>query len=477
MVETLLGTMRGRQRDDLARAAGEPAAAFATRRDARLARLVRFHYENGRNPAYRGLLERHGITVSRLPERAADLPALPVVEKTLLREGDYAARPAVADAEVRFVVQSSGSTGSPTAVPHSAAFERRVFGELYIRLFEMMGRGDLLREPGYGVAHYTPRSRNTGTYAAFTLLRELVPSTIVACTRDPLADHLRVLLGDGVRWSASAPGFYLTVLAGAREHGLDLRRVALDTIVAGGAPVSEDTQRRLVDGYGLGAFRLGYVCSELGWMGFQTEERGPYSLFADDFIIEVVDQRGRQVAPGERGRVLVTALASDAAPLIRYAIGDTARYLGYTGPYAHFPVIDEIGRDMVAHIGDGKVTYDDLAGLPLAMAALGAPVTAFQLAKRRAADGRDQIHVRVELADPGQDIQHVTSAAVNALRRHPQMDDQIGDGEIPRPIVETFSPGQLSAGRLKVPLYVDETHVDETHVDETRIGAGVPASG
>jgi phenylacetate-coenzyme A ligase PaaK-like adenylate-forming protein len=474
MVDTVLDVMRARQRDDLARATNEFAGDFSARRDARAARLVRFHYENGRNPAYRVWLERHGITASRLPERVADLAALPVVEKALLRDGDYAARPAVPDQEIRFVVQSSGSTGSPTAVPHSAAFERRAFGELYVRIFEMIGRGDVLSEPGYGVAHYTPRSRNTGTYAAFTLLRELIPSTIMACTRDPLADHLRALLG-GVRWSASAPGFYLTVLAGAREHGLDLRRVALDTIVAGGAPVSDETYRRLVEGYGLGTFRLGYVSSELGWMGVQTEERGPYSLFADDFIIEVVDDTGQHVAPGQRGRVLVTALRGDAAPLIRYAIGDTARYLGYTGPYANFPVIDEIGRDLVAHIGDGKVTYDDLAEVPRTMAALGAPVTAFQLAKRLAPDGRDQIHVRVELADPGQELQHVASAAVTALRRHPQMDDQIGDGEIPRPIVETFSPGQLSAGRLKVPLFVDETSGDEIPEDGSRLDVGARA--
>ena len=37
------------------------------------------------------------------------------------------------------------------------------------------------------------------------------------------------------------------------------------------------------------------------------------------------------------------------------------------------------------------------------------------------------------------------------------MDFHIGDGELPMPIVHTFAPGHLTAGRFKVPLYVDET--------------------
>jgi hypothetical protein len=111
----------------------------------------------------------------------------------------------------------------------------------------------------------------------------------------------------------------------------------------------------------------------------------------------------------------------------------------------------------MAIIGDGKVMYEDLAEMPRTMATLGAPVAAFQLAKRQAPDGRDQVHLRVELIDPGQDLRQVEHAAVAALRHHPHMDFHIGDGELPYPIVETYQPGQLTTGRFKVPLYVDET--------------------
>jgi phenylacetate-coenzyme A ligase PaaK-like adenylate-forming protein len=454
----LNGTLLERLRGELERAANEPASVFRWRRDARLMRLVRFHYADSRNPAYRHYLERHAFSsIGRLPITAEGLEDLPPVGKDLLREGGYATAAAIPAGDVRFIVSTSGTTGAPTHVPHSRTFGRRVFGELYARMCLMADRPDLLDQPLYFVGHYTNVNRSTGTFAAFTQARELLGKrAVMGSTSDAIACHLQVLLGKHIRSTCSAPHFYLALLAGAEAQGVTLRGAALDAIIAGGAPLSPENRARLKDGFGLSMLRLTYVSSELGWMGFQIAEGGPYAIFADEYVIEVVDDAGRHVAPGERGRVLVTALGSDAAPLIRYANGDTARYLGYGGPYANFPLLDEFGREALAIIGDGKVSYEDLAMMPQAMAAMGAPVGAFQLARRLAPDGRDQIHLRVELIDPGQSTEHVATAAVAALRRHPHMDFHISDGELPMPIVETYAPGHLTAGRFKVPPYVDE---------------------
>ena len=453
------GSLLERLRDELGAAASESEAVFGWRRSARLMELVRFHYANARNQTYQRLLVRRGIrSAAQLPITAEGLDALPIVEKDLLRAGDYASVPAIAPADVRFVVATSGSTGSPMSLPQSFRFGRRAWGEMYARACLVAGRADVLGEPAYFVAHYTDTNRGTGSYVGCTQMREVLGGgAIVGSTSDPLARHLEAFFEHQARSSCSAPGFYLALLAGAAARGIDLRGAPLDAVIAGGAPITAENHERLKDGLGLTTLRLGYASSELGWLGVQIAEDGPYTIFADEYIVEVVDQQGRHVAPGERGRVLVTALSGDAAPLIRYANGDTARYLGYGGPYAHFPLLDEIGRETVAIIGDGKVSYDDLAQIPTTMAEMGAPVAAFQLAKRLAADGRDQVHLRVELIDPDQDAEHISRSAIAALRRHPQMDFHIGDGELPMPIVEVFAPGHMTTGRFKVPLFVDET--------------------
>jgi phenylacetate-coenzyme A ligase PaaK-like adenylate-forming protein len=463
--------LAARLRAELARAATEPLADFERRRDTRLAALLHHHYAGARNPAYRALLRRHGITADwQVPTSAHALESLPIMEKDLLRASDYASRPAANPREVRFTVRTSGSTGSPMSVPQTFGYGRRVWGEHFARFYLMAGDEALLEEPVYFVAHYTATMRDTGTYAGCTQMSEaLGEGAVMGNTSDPFEMHLKALLEHGARSACSAPGFFVNLLGLAEAEGHDLRRAPLAAIFPGGAPVSPENFARLKDGFGLRTLRLGYVGSELGWMGLQVAESGPYALFGDEFVVEVVDDAGRQVAPGQRGRVLVTALGNTAAPIIRYANGDSARYLGTcrdvgldaAAPYANFPLLDEFARDAQAIIGDGKVSYEDLAEMPRAMATLGAAVNAFQLAKRLSPDGRDQIHLRVELVAAGQDAAHVTEAAITALRRHPQMDFHLADGELPWPVVETYAPGQLTAGRFKVPLYADETR--ETH--------------
>jgi phenylacetate-coenzyme A ligase PaaK-like adenylate-forming protein len=448
-----------RLRAELERVANQPSAVFERQQDARLMQLVRFHYENRLNIAYRRLLDRHGISsVARLPITVQGLGALPVVEKDFLREADYAHQPTVQGEQVRFVVWSSGSTGSPMSVPQSYAYGRRAWGEMYGRVCMLAGRSDVLGEPAYFVAHSPEANPITGSFVGCTQMSEVLGGhAVVGNTSDALRRHLQVLFGERPRYACSAPGFFLALLAGAQAESIDLRGMALDAVIPGGGPLSAENHARVKEGFGLTTLRLGYVCTELGWMGVQIAEDGPYAIFADEYIIEVVNEAGTHVARGERGRVLVTALSCDSVPLIRYANGDTARYLGRSAAYANFPLLDEISRDTLAIIGDGKVSYEDMAQMPRTMEAMGAPVAAFQLAKRLSPDGRDQVHLRVELVDPGQDVEHVTWAAIAALRKHPHMDFHLGDGELPWPIVETYAPGHLTTGRFKVPIYADET--------------------
>jgi phenylacetate-CoA ligase len=47
-------------------------------------------------------------------------------------------------------------------------------------------------------------------------------------------------------------------------------------------------------------------------------------LNAEHVLVELVDDVGRQVAPGEMGRVLITTMDNNLMPLVRYDLGDYA---------------------------------------------------------------------------------------------------------------------------------------------------------
>jgi phenylacetate-CoA ligase len=67
-----------------------------------------------------------------------------------------------------------------------------------------------------------------------------------------------------------------------------------------------------------------YSCEECGWLAHQCPVHDHYQALSANVVLEVVDDDGQACAPGQVGRVLVTALHSYAMPLIRYEVGDLA---------------------------------------------------------------------------------------------------------------------------------------------------------
>jgi len=67
-----------------------------------------------------------------------------------------------------------------------------------------------------------------------------------------------------------------------------------------------------------------YSAKEVGYIALQCPERDVYHVQSENVLVEIVDEDNRPCAPGQAGRVLLTALHKFAMPLIRYEIGDYA---------------------------------------------------------------------------------------------------------------------------------------------------------
>ena len=98
----------------------------------------------------------------------------------------------------------------------------------------------------------------------------------------------------------------------------------------------------------------GYGGRDAGFLAHDCPAGGMH-LTAEDVIVELLDESGRAVAPGQPGEVVVTHLASGDAPFIRYRTGDIAELA--TAPCAcgrGLPCLQRVlGRSNDALVGRG----------------------------------------------------------------------------------------------------------------------------
>ncbi len=207
-----------------------PADAFAAERNRRFRRLLEHHVHNMRNTAYTELWQSHGLDPHDVPTDLAEVERLPLVDRQFLKEADYAGHPAVTDERVANRVATSGTTtGVPLTFPISFATRKRIYPELLVRSFALSRAGDVLLDPSYLIAHFSPREIKTGTSIAFSETHKLLGErVIVGSTRSPLEEHLRVLEEHRPRYSFTSPHVYLNLLAIAHERGIDLSHCSLE---------------------------------------------------------------------------------------------------------------------------------------------------------------------------------------------------------------------------------------------------------
>jgi phenylacetate-CoA ligase len=104
-----------------------------------------------------------------------------------------------------------------------------------------------------------------------------------------------------------------------------------------------------------------YGSVEFGDIAFECPEHFALHILTDNVYIELLDEDGEPVSPGERGEIVVTGLHNYAMPLIRYKIGDLGVLTGEKCPCGRsWPLLKSIeGRsnDLVVLPSGRKISW------------------------------------------------------------------------------------------------------------------------
>jgi phenylacetate-CoA ligase len=120
------------------------------------------------------------------------------------------------------------------------------------------------------------------------------------------------------------------------------RALGIEVVLLIGETVPDGARELIAERLGARAAAI-YSCREIGHIASECEATPHYHVAAENALVEIVDEQGRDVSLGAHGRVIVTGLYNYVMPFIRYELGDIA--IAGTGPCPcgrTLPVIERI---------------------------------------------------------------------------------------------------------------------------------------
>jgi phenylacetate-CoA ligase len=110
------------------------------------------------------------------------------------------------------------------------------------------------------------------------------------------------------------------------ERNIRLRLPRLKVVCTTGEPLFDHQRQLIMAAFGAPVANE-YGSRDIGFTAHETPQ-GQLLLMSESIILEVLDEQGQPVAPGETGEAVMTALESFAQPFIRYRTGDMVRLSG-----------------------------------------------------------------------------------------------------------------------------------------------------
>jgi phenylacetate-CoA ligase len=284
--------------------------------------LLRQHvkYLASKSPYYVRLFRDQGID----PESVslASLAAVPFTDRTALGRfnDDFLAVPR---AEIVDIVLSSGTTGKPTAMMYTENDLRRL---AYNEEISFISCG-LTRDDTVLLTCTIDRCFIAGL-AYFSGVRKLGAAAIRNGLNSP-ESHLEMILRLKPTAIVGVPTFLLKLGRYIQSQGIDPRVLGIGKLICIGEPIRDRALAFVKMGgdleeiWGTRIYST-YASSETITSFCECTAQQGGHLHPDLAVVEIVDDAGTVLAPGDVGEVVVTPLQIQGMPLLRFRTGDVS---------------------------------------------------------------------------------------------------------------------------------------------------------
>ncbi|MDH6534230.1 phenylacetate--CoA ligase [Parabacteroides sp. 52] len=269
------------------------------------------------SPFYNKLFTENNISPDSI-QSLEDLKKIPFTTKSDLRDNYPFGMAAIPIKDCVRLHSSSGTTGNPTVVLHSAK-DLDAWANQVARCMYMVGLRD------------TDVFQNTSGYGMFTgglgfqYGAEKLGALTVPAAAGNTKRQIKFITDFGTTCLHIIPSYATRLAEVMYEEGVDPRRdTQLKTICIGAEPHSEEQRKRIEQLLGVKAYNC-FGMSEMNGPGvaFECTEQNGLHIWEDYVIVEIVDPETLEPVPeGEIGELVLTTINREAMPLLRYRTRD-----------------------------------------------------------------------------------------------------------------------------------------------------------
>ncbi|NLG83076.1 MAG: phenylacetate--CoA ligase [Firmicutes bacterium] len=374
-----------------------------------------------------------------------ELQEIPFTTKQDLRDGFPYGFLAVGLNEVVRLHSSSGTTGNPTVVFHTAT-DIDQWANLVARCMYMTGvrPGDVFQNTmGYGLF--------TGGLGFHYGAEKLGVLTIPIGPGNSKR-QIWFMQKFGTTVVHILPSYAMHLYSIVEELGIDPKAdLKLRIAFIGSEPHSDEMRRQIERLWGVKAYNS-YGLSEVCGPGvaFECPEQNGMHIWEDSFIVEIVDPAtGRVLPDGEEGELVLTTLQREAMPLLRYRTGDLTRILPGRCPCGrtHRRIERIKGRTDDMLIVNGVNIFP----IQIERTIMRVPgVGKNYLIEIHEERHMDRLHVKVEV---DREVFHGTLAELTGLKE--RLTEELKTELTVTPVVSICEPGSLPVSEGKAKRVVD----------------------
>lgn len=274
------------------------------------------------SPFYKEVFEKNGITPDSI-QTLDDLRKIPFTTKNDLRSHYPFGMAAIPIQKSVRIHSSSGTTGNPTVVLHSAK-DLDQWANQVARCMYMVGLRD------------TDVFQNTSGYGMFTgglgfqYGAERLGALTVPAAAGNTKRQIKFITDFGTTCLHIIPSYATRLAEVMYEMGIDPRRdTKLHTVCIGAEPHSEEQRKRIEQLLGVKAYNC-FGMSEMNGPGvaFECPEQNGLHIWEDYVIPEIINPQTLEPVPeGEIGELVLTTINREAMPLLRYRTRDLTRFI------------------------------------------------------------------------------------------------------------------------------------------------------